>query len=62
MSETEIEKDVFHPEDLVDILPIYYNRLFPSEPFIKWLTQGKGKPFDARCCTHHACPRPTSHL
>jgi hypothetical protein len=35
--------DGFHPEDLIDVLPIYYNRLFPYEPFIKWLTYGKGK-------------------
>lgn len=43
MSEIERNSEVFHPEDLIDILPIYYNRLFPTEPFIKWLTQGQGK-------------------
>jgi len=42
MTSSETKVDAFKPETLVDMLPLYYNRLFPCETFIKWLTYGKG--------------------
>lgn len=28
---------------LRDLLPVYYNRLFPHKPFYKWLSYGLSK-------------------
>ncbi|CAB3377267.1 Hypothetical predicted protein [Cloeon dipterum] len=40
MPPSEEREESFKPETLVDILPLYYNRLFPCETFIKWLSYG----------------------
>jgi len=42
MPPVDSNAETFKPEALVDMLPLYYNRLFPCETFIKWLTYGKG--------------------
>lgn len=34
-------------QDLQDMLPIYYKRLFPHKNFYRWLSYGEGKrPFN----------------
>ncbi|XP_059481401.1 DNA primase small subunit [Neocloeon triangulifer] len=42
------ENEDFKQETLVDILPLYYNRLFPCESFIKWLAYGKDDDLEKR--------------
>lgn len=36
-------KQVYDPEILPDLLPLYYKRLFPHLPFYRWLSYGNGK-------------------
>lgn len=35
-------KQVYDPEILRDLLPLYYKRLFPHQPFYRWLSYGNG--------------------
>lgn len=35
-------KQVYDPEILPDLLPLYYKRLFPHMPFYRWLSYGNG--------------------
>lgn len=30
----------YNPEQLLDLLPLYYKRLFPHIPFYRWLSYG----------------------
>lgn len=32
--------DSYNPETLLDLLPLYYKRLFPHLPFYRWLSYG----------------------
>jgi len=33
----------YNPEVLQDMLPVYYRRLFPHQPFYRWLSYGLSK-------------------
>lgn len=33
----------YNDQDLRDMLPIYYKRLFPHEPFYRWISYGQSK-------------------
>lgn len=35
-------KPVYDPEILPDMLPLYYKRLFPHDPYYRWLSYGNG--------------------
>lgn len=34
----EVKSQIFNPETLQDMLPIYYKRLFPHKQFYRWLS------------------------
>lgn len=38
----DLSQDVeqYSNQDLQDMLPIYYKRLFPHQPFYRWLSYG----------------------
>lgn len=40
MSEDVTEESEFNPDDLPDLLPLYYKRLFPHKPLYRWLSYG----------------------
>lgn len=40
---TETVQEHYTEQDLQDMLPIYYKRLFPHKNFYRWLSYGEGK-------------------
>ncbi|XP_026471369.1 DNA primase small subunit isoform X2 [Ctenocephalides felis] len=40
--------DSYNPETLLDLLPLYYKRLFPHLPFYRWLSYDGGQVFTHR--------------
>lgn len=38
--ETGSKVEEYTDQDLQDMLPIYYKRLFPHKPFYRWLSYG----------------------
>lgn len=46
---TPTVEEHYTEQDLQDMLPIYYKRLFPHKNFYRWLSYGEGK---SECQSH----------